>query len=128
MRIWHCTSIRSRTSPSCTPPWSRADSCPTPNRGRGAVVERSVSTARSYRIRVAGPSALLVAKIVKLHERLADEASGVRSRVRAKDALDIYRLLRAIEVPAFVAGFGLHVTEPNAAVVSAEATALVRAL
>jgi hypothetical protein len=85
------------------------------------------SDGRSYKIRIAGPSALLVAKIIKLAERMAAEGTGARSRVHAKDALDVYRLLRATEVPDFVAGFGLHSTEAHAAVVSREAVAVLHA-
>ena len=44
---------------------------------------------RSFRLRVAGPGALLVAKAHKIADRAGDE------RARDKDALDIYRLLRA---------------------------------
>jgi len=81
---------------------------------------------RSYELRIAGPSALLVAKIVKIGERWAEADSGARSRVKAKDALDLYRLLRATDVSDFVAGFQRHATEAHAAAVSAEAIALLR--
>jgi hypothetical protein len=84
------------------------------------------SDGRSYEIRIAGPSALLVAKIIKLSERMAAEGAGARSRVHAKDALDVYRLLRATEVMDFVAGFGLHAAEAHAAAVSREAVAVLR--
>lgn len=66
----------------------------------GALVdrERSVITAldpsdnRHVEMWIAGPGALLVAKIHKISERL-----GQMERVRDKDALDVLRLLRAIE-------------------------------
>jgi hypothetical protein len=57
---------------------------------------------------------------------MAEERAGTRSRVKAKDALDLYRLLRATEVPAFVAGFDLHVGEAHAATVSRGAVAVLR--
>jgi hypothetical protein len=41
---------------------------------------------------VAGPAALLVAKTHKIAERV-----GAQDRVRDKDALDVLRLLRAVE-------------------------------
>jgi hypothetical protein len=47
--------------------------------------------------------------------------------VKAKDALDMYRLLRAVEVPVFLTGFARHADEVNAASVSAEALAVLRA-
>src|SRR5262249_6774589 len=47
---------------------------------------------RSLRCRVAGPTALLIAKSFKLHERLAE---GGTSRVSAKDASDVYLLMRS---------------------------------
>lgn len=54
--------------------------------------------ARSFEIRVAGPAALLVSKVHKVGERVAAAASGGRrDRVKDKDALDILRLLRAVD-------------------------------
>src|SRR2546421_5484708 len=46
---------------------------------------------RSVEIMIAGPSALLVAKVHKIAERLHDSR-----RSHAKDALDVYRLLKAV--------------------------------
>jgi len=64
-----------------------------------ALVDREVRTlgamnpadARSFEVWVAGPGALLVAKLIKISERLATP-----SRLENKDALDVYRLLRDI--------------------------------
>lgn len=55
---------------------------------------------RSYRILVAGPSALLVAKLHKLGER------GERNpeRLKPKDAHDVLRLLRGVETQTFAVG------------------------
>lgn len=50
---------------------------------------------RTYTVRVAGASALLVAKLHKIGER--NEIA--RDRLRDKDAHDLYRLLVAIETP-----------------------------
>ncbi|MCC6653419.1 MAG: hypothetical protein IT348_19865 [Candidatus Eisenbacteria bacterium] len=82
----------------------------------GCVVDRSIETIgamdpadpRAYPIRVAGPAALLVAKLYKLGERTATTAD----RVQAKDALDVYRLLRAVQLPVLVQGFEQMFAEP----------------
>lgn len=50
---------------------------------------------RSVEVKVAGPAALLVAKLHKLGERRDDPR-----RLNDKDAHDVYRLLVAIETPA----------------------------
>ena len=68
----------------------------------GALVSRSTMTigslstedGRSFEIQVAGPAALLVAKIHKLADR-ADERGS--PRLNNKDAFDVYRLLLAIQ-------------------------------
>jgi hypothetical protein len=49
--------------------------------------------SRSFSIAIAGPAALLVSKLHKIQERLAERR---RRRIDAKDALDVFRLLRAI--------------------------------
>lgn len=53
---------------------------------------------RAVTMRVAGPGALLVAKLHKLEERAAHD-----DRVKDKDALDIFRLLRAIQTEPLAA-------------------------
>lgn len=50
---------------------------------------------RSFRVRVAGPGALLVAKLHKIGERSEDP-----TRLQDKDAHDLYRLLVAVQTPA----------------------------
>ncbi|MBM3146839.1 MAG: hypothetical protein FJ000_02980 [Actinobacteria bacterium] len=57
--------------------------------------------ARAFSLAVAGPAALIVSKTHKIADR-RDEARG---RLRDKDALDVYRLLRAVEPAAFSDGF-----------------------
>lgn len=64
----------------------------------GALVDHDVMTLgsldddpRSFDLRVAGPAALIVAKVHKIAERVDT------GRSRDKDALDVYRLLRALE-------------------------------
>lgn len=64
-----------------------------------ALVDRNVMTLtaldpsdhRQFELAVAGPSALLVAKVHKILDRVASP-----NRLSDKDALDVYRLLRAI--------------------------------
>jgi hypothetical protein len=50
------------------------------------------SDDRSHVIRVAGPAALLVAKVIKVEER-----HGQPQRLQPKDGLDVLRLLQACE-------------------------------
>ena len=64
----------------------------------GALVDNDVTRigalsddSRSFDLRVAGPAALIVAKVHKIVERVDTRRS------RDKDALDIYRLLRSFE-------------------------------
>lgn len=55
------------------------------------VTALDASDGRRLEVKVAGPAALLVAKLFKIHERIEQ-----RRRLDAKDAHDAYRLLRAI--------------------------------
>lgn len=56
-------------------------------------------------LKVAGPAALLVSKVHKIGERL-EEGDVRRQEQLAKDAFDIYRLLRAIDTAELVSEFG----------------------
>jgi hypothetical protein len=75
----------------------------------GALVEHSVmrlnaldaDDRREFEIRVAGPSALLVAKLHKLADRSQEREA---KRLKDKDALDALRLLRAISVERLAQG------------------------
>ena len=68
----------------------------------GALVSRRPMTVhalaagdyRAYEVNVAGPAALLVAKVHKLLDRVN---AGDNHRINSKDAFDIFRLLQAIE-------------------------------
>ncbi|MDO9108771.1 MAG: GSU2403 family nucleotidyltransferase fold protein [Coriobacteriia bacterium] len=62
--------------------------------------------SRSFGIMVAGPASLLVSKVIKLQEREAGASRG-RDRRKNKDALDVLRLLRAVEVHELAAGLNL---------------------
>ncbi|MGN8025427.1 GSU2403 family nucleotidyltransferase fold protein [Microbacterium sp. 22242] len=80
---------------------------------------------REFRLRVAGPAALLTAKAVKISERL-QQAERQPGRLQAKDALDAFRLFQAIETNDLVAGFASHQVESEARAVSAEAIEIYR--
>jgi hypothetical protein len=75
----------------------------------GALVDHSVmrlnaldaDDGREFDIRVAGPSALLVAKLHKLADRNAEREAR---RLKDKDALDVLRLLRAMPIERLVQG------------------------
>lgn len=75
----------------------------------GALVDRSLirlnaldaDDRREFEIRVAGPSALLVAKLHKLADRSGEREA---KRLKDKDALDVLRLLRAIPVGRLAQG------------------------
>lgn len=57
------------------------------------------SDTRAYEIAVAGPASLLIAKTIKISERISDRRILVN-----KDAHDIYRLLSAIPIVTFTLG------------------------
>jgi hypothetical protein len=75
----------------------------------GALVDHSVmrlnalddDDRREFEIRVAGPSALLVAKLHKLADRSGEPEA---KRLKDKDALDVFRLLRAIPIERLAQG------------------------
>lgn len=75
---------------------------------------------RWVQVNVAGPSALLVAKIIKFEERLNDLKTEGK-RVKQKDALDMLRLLQAVDTDDLIDGFRLHVADSHARDVSIHA-------
>lgn len=78
---------------------------------------------RAFEVSVAGPAALLVAKMHKIHDRI-----GNPSRLDNKDAHDVYRLLRAIETDVFVATIERLLNEEESALVTREAVSYLRNL
>jgi hypothetical protein len=54
---------------------------------------------RRFTVRIAGPAALVVAKLHKLHDRLQ---LGQADRIADKDAADIYRIMQAVPVGDFL--------------------------
>lgn len=69
---------------------------------------------RSVTVRVAGPAALLVAKLHKIGER----AEANPDRLVDKDAHDVYRLLRAVPTADLAAGFCVLLVDPLSAPVT----------
>lgn len=64
--------------------------------------------SRVHEIRVAGPAALLVAKGIKISDRLDDASRGRSARVVDKDALDMFRLLQACSTAELASGLTCH--------------------
>jgi hypothetical protein len=71
--------------------------------------------ARSFRVAVAGPAALMVAKLHKIAERVGTK------RVIDKDALDVLRLLRGTETRSLGTRLGELTRDPRSASVASEA-------
>ncbi|HEY9900185.1 MAG TPA: hypothetical protein V6D00_13505 [Pantanalinema sp.] len=90
----------------------------------GALIDRSPmrisalddQDERSHLIHVAGPAALVVAKLIKIGER-----SEHPERLKGKDALDILRLLRAHDTNELGAGLLRLNNRPPSAEVTKEA-------
>jgi Nucleotidyltransferase len=57
------------------------------------------SDRRRFTVCVAGPAALVVAKVYKLRDRIAE---GKADRIADKDAADVYRLMLAVPVSEFL--------------------------
>lgn len=66
-----------------------------------------VLDGRAYEILVACPSSLLIAKTIKISERIED-----RRNLENKDAHDVYRLLSAIPITTFTSGLGKLTSHP----------------
>jgi hypothetical protein len=82
--------------------------------------------ARSVELNVAGPAALIVAKLVKLRERMHDANSGRPNRVRGKDVTDILRILNGTPTAVVRAGVERHLQDPHAGPVSSQALDFLR--
>ena len=80
---------------------------------------------RAFEIRVAGPSALLVAKVHKIADRSQEPET---KRVNDKDGLDVLRLLRVIPSRELAAGLRRLQGEMVSAEVTREAVAQLDAL
>lgn len=97
----------------------------------GALVDRAPRTLealdpgdrRSFEVNVAGPAALLVAKLHKLGER-----QDQPRRLLEKDALDVHRLLVAVTTHDLAAGMRRLLSEPVSSAVATEAVAYLERL
>ena len=75
---------------------------------------------------VAGPAALLIAKAIKIQDRLADVQAGTSERLKQKDALDMLRLLQAVETADLVAGLERHFGDDDARQVTTRGLTFLR--
>ena len=78
---------------------------------------------RKFVISVAGPAALVVAKLHKISDRLDNP-----DRLEPKDAHDIYRLLMAIDTDELASAFRTLLATPVSEPVTREAVELLRTL
>jgi len=96
----------------------------------GALVDYDIQTLRAlttddpraFDVRVAGPSALLVAKVHKISDRNQEPQAR---RVADKDGLDVLRLLRGIDSRRFADGLSRLRRESVSAEVTGEAITLL---
>ncbi len=96
----------------------------------GALVDYDIHTLRAlatddlraFEIRVAGPSALLVAKVHKISDRNQEPQAR---RLADKDGLDVLRLLRGVESRRLAEGLRRLRQEPVSAPVTGEAITLL---
>lgn len=95
----------------------------------GAIVDADVMTlssldgddARGFEIRVAGPAALLVAKVHKISERQGTD------RQSDKDALDVLRLLRGTETDDLATRHRKLLADPRSADAASAGSSLLEA-
>jgi hypothetical protein len=88
-----------------------------------AIAALDSADQRRFTLAVAGPTALLVAKLHKLADR-----QGNPRRLEAKDALDVFRLLRAIDTEELAAGWRALLADARSAAVTREARAFLSEL
>ena len=97
-----------------------------------ALVDKTMRTisaldpadTRSFVVAVAGPTALLIAKLHKVAERVSERK---QRRLDDKDALDILRLLQATETPVLAAAVAQLLEVDVARDVTREALAVLKA-
>ncbi|MYH27269.1 MAG: hypothetical protein F4018_09920 [Acidobacteria bacterium] len=93
------------------------------DRERMEIASLDPGDERSIEMLVAGPAALLVAKVHKIADR-----AEIGSRVSDKDALDLLRLLRAIDTATLAAGLLRLADQELGAAVTADAMSRLGAL
>jgi len=89
-----------------------------------AIESFETTDLRSYIILVAGPAALLVAKLHKIADRMDQGAN----RLKNKDALDVYRILQATPTEDLAESLRGLAVDPLAANVTATGVELLRSL
>jgi hypothetical protein len=80
------------------------------------------SDRRRFTVRVAGPAALVVAKVYKMRDRLAD---GKADRIADKDAADVYRLMLSVPMREFLPRLDRLLADETAAPVCREGVDLM---
>lgn len=88
------------------------------DQGKMKIQGLAVGDDREFEMAVGGVGALLVSKVHKLRDRLAD---GRQHRIKDKDAGDVLRLMRAIPVAQMAERLGHLLGHPVAAAVTEEA-------
>ena len=94
---------------------------------RRKIISLTPDADRSCILKVAGPAALLVSKLHKIGERLEGPDSRRRHGL-AKDAFDIYRLLRAIDTAEMASEFDLLASHEVSSHVASDALSMFRSL
>lgn len=97
----------------------------------GALIDRQRHTIAAFdptdpRVReiwVAGPAALVVAKLIKIGERF-----DAQDRVRDKDALDLFRLLQTVPTAQLATGLVLQGEDATASDVTSDALVVLNHL
>lgn len=77
------------------------------DRDRKTIVALETTDIRQFEIAIAGPAALLIAKLFKIWER-----KDITRREDAKDALDLFRILQAISTAELSERFALLLQTP----------------
>ena len=90
-----------------------------------AITAMDHGDARAFSIAVAGPAALLVSKLHKIEERLAE---GRARRLDDKDALDVLRLLQAVPTAGLARSFHALIQDGIAQEVTRETLASLHTL
>ena len=93
------------------------------DRGRMEIASLDPTDDRQVAMFVAGPAALLVAKVHKIAER-----TGTAERVSDKDALDVLRLLQATDTATLAEGLAQLAAHELSAAVTTEAVSLLAPL
>ncbi len=89
------------------------------------VTALDLSDTRGFDVRVAGRTALLIAKLHKLGERVD---AGQEDRITDKDAGDVYRLMQATPTEIVLERLRQLIEDPNAGPSSRRAVELLREL